>query len=71
MVTELVGHHVVNSYSGELRRIHSYPRTIARLPPACPNLKENILAAGCNYSIPLPARVHARWHCRPSSQPAP
>ncbi len=47
MVTELVGHHVVNSRSAKLGPIHSPPtHTLSTLPRACPHRQGLFVAAG-------------------------
>jgi hypothetical protein len=41
MVTELVGHHVVNARPAKPGRVHLFPPHILRiLPRACPHLQE-------------------------------
>ena len=47
MVTELVGHHVVNARSAKPGPIHSPPtHTLSTLPRACPVVTGIIFAAG-------------------------
>ena len=60
MVTELVGHHVVNSRSAKLGPIHSPPtHTLSTLPRALSVVTGIIFAAGRGDFVSLTPLAHA------------